>query len=396
MSATLSLTEADWEGLVNAAARHRVLPLLHHRLRAANAVAAAPSAIRARLHDTYVESALRAAVLRREAAGVLRTLEARGIPTLVLKGMHLAAEVYPEPALRSMADVDIMTPRGDLAMAEQVFLELGYGPTPRPDIEAWCARSNHLDKLQRKNFTFEVHWHVERPGSPFKIPIGDLWSRARPIRIDGVSTLALSTEDLLIHLSLHVSYHHRYARAPLKALLDVAAVITRFGEEIDWEALCARANAWGAGRFVFSTLELARVVLNVPIAPTHFASLHREPGDYEMVAVAARYVTSPFEPLPATLEELADTTGIGRLRLFARSLLLPPGQIRERYGLRPGSPFTPLLYLIRPFDLLYRRIPLLAQALAQSPEARGLRQREADRKRINRWVEESDGTAGAP
>lgn len=394
LSPALSLTEARWHLLADAAARHRAIPMLYHRLRAAGSANAVPAAVQARMHDTYLEATLRAAVMQREAAKAIRALEARGIPTLVLKGLHLAAEVYPEPALRSMADMDIMTPRSDLAAAEQVFLESGYGPTPRPDIEEFCTWSNHLAKLQRKSFTFEVHWHIERPDSPFRIHVGDLWSRARPIRIDGVPTLALAPEDLLIHLSLHASYHHRYARAPLKALLDVAAVISRFGDEIDWGALCANANAWGAGRFVFTTLELARVVLTVPITPSQIASLHREPDDAEMVAVAARYVTSPFEPLPATLEELSDTAGIGRMRLFARSVFLPPRQIRERYGLRPGSPLTPLLYLLRPFDLLYRRIPLLAQAFTTSPEARGLRQREADRKRINRWVEESERTAG--
>jgi hypothetical protein len=397
LSLALSLTEPQWDQLADVAARHRALPLLYQRLRAAGAAGAVPAAARTRMHDTYVDATLRAALLQREAANAIRALDARGIPTLVLKGMHLAADIYPEPSLRSMADMDVMTPRRDLAAAEQLFLELGYGPTPRPDLEEFCSWSNHLAKLQRKSFTFEIHWHIERPGSPFVIPIDDLWSRARPIRIEGVATLALAPEDLLIHLSLHASYHHRYARAPFKALLDVAAVIARFGDEIDWAALCANANAWGAGRFVFTTLELARAVLKVPVSPRVIAALHREPGDAEMVAVAARYVTSPFEPLPATLEELADTEGgVSRLRLLARSLFLPPRKISERYGFRPGSPVTPLLYLLRPFDLLYRRIPLLAQAVASSPEARGVRQREADRKRINRWVEESERATGAP
>ena len=83
----------------------------------------------------------------------------------------------------------------------------------------------------------------------------------------------LSLEDLLIHLALHSSYHHRFDRSAFQGLVDIHTVIVRHGEKIDWQTLAHRAVEWKAAGFLYSTLRLTREVLGAPIPDGTLQSL---------------------------------------------------------------------------------------------------------------------------
>ena len=63
----------------------------------------------------------RQAVLRR----LTHALDEAGIPFVVLKGVALAHLAYPEPALRSMGDIDIWALPEDLDRTAEVFAGIG-------------------------------------------------------------------------------------------------------------------------------------------------------------------------------------------------------------------------------------------------------------------------------
>jgi hypothetical protein len=282
-----------------------------------------------------------------------------------------------------------MIDREHLARAESLFVERGWGPLPRPDIERFCEKSNHLAKLQEPDgITLEIHYHIERPTSPFAIPAEALWETAVPVDIEGVRTLGLAPEELIIHLCVHASYHHRYSRAPLKGLLDVRAVLSRQGAAVDWPRLCRMATEWGAGRFVYLTLRLVEDVLGVRIEARDYAALEHDETDEQLIAVARDYITTPFEDLPEAYELLAGSDPVrNTLRLVARTVFLPREQMRTMYGVKPGSPALLLYYLLRPFDILYRRGGLLLGLLLRTRRLRPTLKRERDRRTINRWVD---------
>lgn len=382
------LTAAQWHCLVGEALRHHVVAMVYRRLERPGLRESVPAGIFESLRDLFVIRAFHTAKLLRDTAAALRLLEENGIRTMVLKGVHLAADVYDEPSFRGMADVDIMVDRSELARAETLFVERGWGPLPRPDVDRFCERSNHLAKLWKpQSSVLEIHYHIERPTSPFRIPVEDLWATARPVTLEGVSTLGLAPEELIIHLCIHASYHHRYSRAPLKALLDVRAVLQQSGPLFDWNRLVRLAESWGVGRFVYSTLRLADAVLDIPLDERALAGLERDPADGELVDVARHYIITPFVDLPEAYDMMAETGLRNRLRLLARSVFLPPGQMRARYGVKAGSPSVILYYILRPFDLLYRRGGLLLGLLFRSSALRPTLKRERDRRLINRWVD---------
>lgn len=382
------LTSEQWDAFAAEVARHQVAPAVYRRLEHPHVRPGVPPSILEDLREMFIMRTFRTTKLLRQTANALRTLESEGIRTMVLKGVHLAAAMYPEPAFRGMADVDIMVRRDQLAQAEAIFVKRGWGPQPRPDVDRFCEQSNHLAKLWKPgSIILEIHYHIERPTSPFRIPIEDLWATAKPLTVESVPTLGLAPEELILHLSIHASYHHRYSRAPLKALLDVRAVLLRCADELDWERLCHLATEWGMSRFAYSTLRLAATVLDAPIDEQAVDSLERSVADEELVGIAQNYIVTPFIDLPEAYELMADSNLRSRLRLLARAVFLPPTQMRARYGVKPGSPAVLLYYLLRPFDILFRRGGLLLGLLLRTRKLRPTLKRERDRRLINSWVD---------
>src|SRR5262249_48717746 len=162
-SPAATLTEKQWPLFVEAATRNGLAPATHRILEASSLAPAVPAPIREQLRGHFVEWALRNALLLRQTGAIVRALPAHGIGVMLLKGIHLARFVYPEPAWRSLADVDLMVPRADLRRAEAILLGAGFGPLPRPDLEQFCRWSNHLAKLIKGDApVVELHYAIER------------------------------------------------------------------------------------------------------------------------------------------------------------------------------------------------------------------------------------------
>ena len=292
------------------------------------------------------------------------------------------------PGLRTMSDIDIMVPERDLAKAEHVMVGLGFGPLPRPDLEEFCRRSNHLARLSRpKSVPVEVHWTIERPTSPFTIDVDALWRRAQPIALGGLEVLALSPEDLLLHLCLHTSYHHRFDRMALKGLVDIDMVVAAFEGRLDWRQVARTAREWGAGSYVYSTLRLATMILETPVPKAALASLDRKMEDETIIELARQFALTPIVDLPPGFREVRASRSLPkRAASVARGIFLPRRHMRRLYGLRDGSPLVYLYYGVRVFDLLRHRGALGLQVLLHTRRVQPALFREAARKRITAWV----------
>jgi hypothetical protein len=394
MAAGAGLTDAQWACLAEEAQRHQLSGLTYRALTQEPRLFGAPESVLARLRPAYRDTALRNAVFFRHTAIVARELVARGIPVLLLKGIHLARFTYAEPALRSMADVDIMVPRDRLAETEQVFLDHGYGPTPRPDLEEFCTWSNHLAKLSKPGApVFEVHWGIERPTSPFRIDLDGLWTRSRTETLDGVPVHLLAVEDLLLHLALHCSYHHRFDRSAFKGLADIHTVVVRHRENIDWQALIDRAVEWGASGFLYATLRLTAQVLGTPIPAATLRALPHEREDEAVVEVASRYILMPGQQLPKVYVKLARSRSAReRALLLVRHVFLPRSTMERVYGLRGGTRWIWPFYAYRLGSLLVKRGSLPLRALFRTRTMRAPINREEQRLHIQSWVKDLPGT----
>ncbi|MGI8843809.1 MAG: nucleotidyltransferase domain-containing protein [Gemmatimonadaceae bacterium] len=388
-----ALTARQWSYLAEEGIRHQLSGVTYRLLADGSWANETPDTVLARLRSLYVGTATRNALYFRQTSKVIKVLASRGIPVMLLKGIHLARFTYHEPGLRSMADVDIMVRREHLAETEQVFLDQGYGPRPRPNLEEFCSWSNHLAKLTKEGApVVEVHWGVERPTSPFRIDVEGLWERSQSATLDGAPVELLGVEDLLLHLVLHCSYHHRFDRSALKGMADIHAVVLKHESEINWHTVADRAASWGASGFTYTTLRLNSGILGTPVPEFLFRALPHERKDEELVDVVRRYILLPELELPKVYVKLAHSTGVKeRATLLFRSVFLPRRKMKEIYGHRATTPMIYGYYGLRLASLLIKRGSLPLRALFRTRAMRAPIDREEDRLRIERWVGDLPG-----
>jgi hypothetical protein len=376
------LARADWDRVVDASIRHGVAALLHKRISALKAASAIPAAARRRLRGVYLRSGARSLRLFHDLSAVLSALGDDGIRAIVLKGAHLGPIVYGDVAVRQMGDLDILIDREDLPGAEQAFRRLGCTLGQRGDRDRdWLvSRHFHLCFRSPGQTAVEVHWDLAPPSAASRIDLAGIWQRARTVRVADVQTLALSPEDLLLHLCLH-SANHGHAWG-LKAVCDVAEVLSHFGDSLDWGAFLDRCRDSRIDRAACWALLAARRMLAADVPSGVLARLKLDTLEPRLVETLCAYVleatAAPGRSGDAGHWQSLDSLGSARNGRERASLLLrhifpPVRRIRYLYDLPPGAARAYAYYLIRPLDLARRWGPnLLAWAFGTRRARQGL------------------------
>jgi hypothetical protein len=100
-----TLTESEWERLIEYARKSSVAQVLFTYLKSQN-VSPPPAAAEA-IRKIHLASVTRNMKLFHELGKMLRAFQTAGITAVPLKGVWLAESVYSNIALRSMGDVDL-------------------------------------------------------------------------------------------------------------------------------------------------------------------------------------------------------------------------------------------------------------------------------------------------
>ena len=118
----------EWLRLVRLAEAWHVLPRVTERLSELRVILEpeARSALRQKSAAAFVCSMQRA----RRGIEALRLLEGNGVPAAAFKGLASMAILYPNPALRTIGDADILVPEPDLRNAIALLVTLGLKPEP--------------------------------------------------------------------------------------------------------------------------------------------------------------------------------------------------------------------------------------------------------------------------
>ncbi len=255
----------DWEYLWAEACRHEVWPLVDLNVRKLVDQAAIPPAWLTRSQQHCYATLLENALLASELMSVIAALRDAGVKVIPVKGIVLAESSYGSLALRPAADIDILVHAGDILAARKVLQTVGFQPKADPDF-GHVAHPTHGPPYMRdvagRTVLVELHWTLWAPHL-FPLPIDRFWKRATTIQIRGTSTLTLSPEDTLLHLVIH------NARAPLllRRVADVAALLQRHRQTLDWDYIFETARHGGARMALYSSLMLAYELLDAPLPP---------------------------------------------------------------------------------------------------------------------------------
>lgn len=351
----LLTAELNWESIGATALRWGVAPLFYYNLR--NLAPNLPYPVLQDLAMAYLiasaQNALRFSDLR-EALTALRTA---GIEVIALKGAALAETVYPNRSARPMSDVDILVRRENLAGARDILLSMGYISSSPLTAEAQTQISHHIQPLVSPRRTIvEVHWTLARPDRPFKPDLDGLWQRSRPTAIADVPARVLGAEDTLVYLSLQAA-EDRFVRA-LKYLCDIAQVVDRYHDELNWRAVTERARSWRARHSVYLALRLSRELLRAEVPDETLDTLKPAAFDVTLLSWATDRLLHEGEEArslgPRFMRAWNAPTWRERGRSLAAMLFPPRDVVADQYHVRPDSVRVYWFYLVRLKDELKR------------------------------------------
>ncbi|OPY76053.1 MAG: hypothetical protein A4E64_01704 [Syntrophorhabdus sp. PtaU1.Bin058] len=352
------LTQEDRQAFLALAAAQRVRPLLWHRLTQKGLCDAVPAEAAEALRNASLRNTMSNLRLYGELRRLLFALKREGIPLILLKGIYLADALYGDIGLREMHDIDVLARPADLTRVADILMNMGYIPEQPIDADITINADHHLPTLVKKGCgSFEVHWNLTRSGDSYNIdPVG-LWERSMPVHIAGCDAMALSPEDLLLHLCMHVSYQHRFAFG-LRPLCDIAETIARFGPTLDWQVIIERAGLWGWQRGVYLALQLARELAGADVPAGIMEKLRPADMTEDVLEIACAQVFTDKNlvySIPTPFAELLQSRGLwDKNRIFWERVFLPKAIIAAQYSVPADSARIYGCYLRRFVDVLRR------------------------------------------
>lgn len=272
--------QVDWEDLSVRAIVFGLAPQVYHRLRQWD-IRIPPRAL-AKLAVTHQAQAQRNQAIYVQLDEALAAFAQQQISPIALKGIHLAAHYYAEPALRPMNDIDLLFTTAELPQAEAMLTELGYGGKHK-SAEFGPGVTKHTSTFLRENSSepstpnpylsarsermIEPHTSLEESWFGLKVDITpDLRQRAISARLGQHDCLVLAHEDALLHICVHFCFHLIMGAPSMVQFTDLLAITQ--AQPTDWPTFCQRASTHRAAPYALAALTLAQKLLAAPV-PAH-------------------------------------------------------------------------------------------------------------------------------
>jgi hypothetical protein len=382
-----SLSPEQWQVFLALATVQRVKSLLWYRLRQKGLDEAVPEMRAKELREVSLRNAAHNLRLYGELRRLLSALKPEGIPLILLKGIFLADAVYENMASREMNDIDVLSRPEHLERIAAILTDMGYTSMEPVSADITINADHHLPRMIKQGCgSFEIHWNLTNPGESYSIDPAGLWDRAVPVHIAGCDTLALSSEDLLLHLSLHTSYQHQFAFG-LRPFCDIAETIARLGPALDWQVMANQATRWGWQRGVYLALRMAKELTGADVPSAVLEKLC--PADMtETVVETAHFQVFTDKSLavsvPVPFAELLESRHIiSKIRIFWQRVFLPRAIIAQQYSIPKDSIKIFAYYPRRLVDVLRRHGYTLNKYQQNDASLRALTER---RNHIARWL----------
>lgn len=276
---------ADLDKIAVSAIVLGIAPLLHWQFSTRNL--SLPPRADGKLLATRRASAVRQQAIESQLTEILDACARESIEPIVLKGAYLAACVYPERGLRPMNDIDILVRSEQLKTVETLLRHLGYigyykdaalgarvikhtsafrkprgdGATPNPYLSA------ERERTVEPHVSLEESWY----GLRADITPG-VWERSVPIDVNGHTARALCATDLMLHLSIHLTFHLIMGWPSLVQLIDLLIVSGRL-TPAEWVEVVRRARERNVSGFIYAALRLAQRALAAPIPESALTDL---------------------------------------------------------------------------------------------------------------------------
>lgn len=229
----------DWEWLFKTAGEHQIIPLLYPVVREISQSSKGPdeSMLRKWKNITLISAADQNRRVK-EISKVLSEFSKRQIPVIVLKGL-VVRDYYPNPALRTMSDVDLLIHSENSELAKEILRNFNYCITD--------SIGKHDTFKHAGNMTIEVHTKLTGPRFSDRVKAWEekVWDKSIPIMINGVQARTLSLEDHLLFLCIHMAAHFIGGGFGLRQLCDFYLYVEHNKNLVCWAYILEKASEFG-------------------------------------------------------------------------------------------------------------------------------------------------------
>jgi hypothetical protein len=187
-------------------------------------------------------------------------LEEVEIDHRVLKGTGVAHLDYPDPALRSFGDVDLLVRSSQFDDAVEVLVAAGHRrkfPEPRPGFDRRFGKGSCL--VSQAGYEIDLHRTLAMGPYGVRIDLGALWRRSATFELGGREFHALGPEERFLHACFHAALGDKTPR--LTSLRDVAQM--QVSRPLDPDLTCRLISSWGAEAVVARAVRMAADVLGL-------------------------------------------------------------------------------------------------------------------------------------
>jgi hypothetical protein len=191
---------------------------------------------------------------------ILVTSEGRLSPITLLKGSSTGTDLYPQPYLRVMRDLDVLVDPGEQPKLEKILLELGFRQQSKNSHEFYAKHHHSMPFYHpRRDVWVEVHRALFPPDSKLAelavFSPANIVTESRSSRLDGIPVMRLSTELQIVYNASHWALELKRVGGFL-ALLDIVYLLKRGKGNIRWETIFNWVRGSVAGAHLYLVLSI--------------------------------------------------------------------------------------------------------------------------------------------
>lgn len=291
------ILDADipWQRIVQVAQQGQLLPILGWKSLHQDTLPPSvrhyfqrwPSSVHQELQRHYRQSWIQQEHRKRHWQTVRDALQQADIPYVLYKGMGYAHSWYPDPAMRSMKDVDIVIPLSAHPTVSTVLSALGLQEHPMT-LPHPCATSfSH----PTQSFHLDVHHRISWPYHT-KIPEAIMLLSEDTASSEG--PIFGPTQQFLFHIYHMCKEQWLPQHTPLRAFVELRELYLRLRDSLP--SVQERAKRWGMAHILDCGLWWLHL-LSPGLLPHHAA----HPSLLGRLSFVIRYPEKTTPPLPPPL-----------------------------------------------------------------------------------------------
>ncbi len=317
-----SVEQIDWEHVLSLAKRHRIRPLLFKGLQNWGYLDRVPGSFIDTLKAIVFQLAIQNLNHSRELSRILDLFNQHQISVIPYKGIVLAQAAFLNLNAREASDIDLLIQLEDLPTIRTILEANGYQALidvviPNHLLARILSQiyefNFDLIKDGKRVFHVEPHWLVGPKWYQLDLEWKDFVPFLQKQQLVRKTHSLLNPEGNLLITCLHHGGQDNWRT--LKQVADIAALINRYGDVLNWNLVLHTAKKWDVEQVVLLGIRIAEQLFSLELP----AAVKNRPMSKKMKQhLTACIATLQLEVLPAKASGSA--SGILKQLVFHLSL----------------------------------------------------------------------------